>query len=212
MMELIQRFIHDEALAQLRKKRSASPHDPPSMTDDELDLILFHGGVEPMNESFDGTAKIVTSDITEFENQMHEILANIPNAILTFDEQQNGHSILLKNGNGSVDVMASGKIEFGNEGKMTWMFSIPNGLRISSTMLQITQENRDVFSDMFNYYTTWQKDWRQKLLAPNQGEDTETAMDAESMQQGAVPPAGGEQPSMDSAAQPGAPQGNTPTA
>lgn len=205
MMELIQRLIHDEAIGQLKKKRSASPHDPPSMSDDELDLILFHGGMEPVNESFDNTPKIGTSDITEFENQMHEMLSNVPNAILTFDNQANGHSILLKNGNGSVDVMASGKIEFGNEGQMTWMFSIPNGLRISTTGIQITQENRDVFSDMFNYYNVWQKDWRQKLLAPNGGEsDLDTGVDPDAMQQGAAPPAGGEQPGMDTSTQQGA--------
>lgn len=214
MMELIQRLIHDEAIVQLKKKRNASPHDPPSMSDDELDLILFHGGMEPMNESFENTAKIGTSDITEFENQMHDMLSNIPNAILTFDKQANGRSILLKNGNGSVDVMASGKIEFGNEGRMTWMFSIPNGFRISTDDgIQITQENRDVFSDMFNYYSTWQKDWRQKLLAPDGGEDDSPVMDPMAAQQGTAPPASGDQPSMDVTAQQGAtPQGNPPAA
>lgn len=212
MMKLIQELIHDEALSQLKKKRAASPHDPPQMNDDELDIVLFHGGMNPISESFDNTAKIGTSDISEFENQMHEMLSNIPNAVLTFDKQPNGYSILLKNGNGAVDVMSSGKITFGNEGEMTWMFSIPNGLKISTKDIKITQENRDIFSDMFNYYNTWQKTWRQKLLAPNaEQEDEDMGMDTGSMQQGAGAPQAGEgQPNMNAMAQQGAEQGGAP--
>lgn len=204
MMELIQRLIHDEAIEQLKMKKAASPHDAPDMSDDELDLMLFHGGMEPMNESFDGTAKIGTSDITEFENQMHAIISNVPNAILSFDKQPNGHSILLKNGGQSVDVVASGKIAFGNEGNITWMFSIPNGLRLSTEGLQITQENRDIVTNMFDYYNTWQKDWRQKLLAPDQGASSEEQEN----------PGGNQTPGMDMGAQeapqPEAPSGSAP--
>lgn len=177
MMELIKSLIHDAAVEQLTKKRAANPHDPPSLSDEELDKILFYGGMEPLHESFDGAAKIGTSDVKEFENQMYAIISNIPNAILSFDKQPNGHSILLKNAGSSVDVVSSGKITFGSEGAMTWMFSIPNGLRLSTDGLQITQANRDLIADLSNYYTTWQKDWRQKLLAPDGGE-TSDAMEA----------------------------------
>lgn len=203
MMELIQRLIHDEAVQQLKKKRAASPHDPPDMSDEDLDNILFYGG---MNESFDSTAAIGTSDVKEFENQMHDVVKNIPNAILSFDKQPNGHSILLKNGGNAVNVVASGKIAFGSEGDITWMFSIPNGLRLSTEDLQITQSNRDLIADLSNYYTTWQQDWRQKLLAPDGGEDAEMEMDPAMAQPG---PAGGAAPEV--SAQPAAaPQGGAP--
>ena len=169
MMELIQRLIHDAAVEQLKKKKARSPHDPPDMSDDELDKILFYGGMERLSESFDKVPKISSSDITGFEQEMSNIVSNIPNAVLSFDRQPNGYSILLKNGGQQVNVVASGKITFGNEGTMTWMFSIPNGMRISTNGLEITQSNRDMVSDMANYYNTWQKDWRQKLIAPDGG-------------------------------------------
>ena len=171
MMELIQRLIHDAAVEQLRKKRKASPHDPPKMTEDELDKIIFDGNMDTdvrsmrMSESFDSLAKISPSDITEFERQMNDMVATVPNAILSFDKQKNGYSIMLKNGQ-PISVVASGKVTFGSEGELIWMFSIPNGFRVQTEDLEVTQVNRDLVSNMSNYYDVWQKDWRQKLLSP----------------------------------------------
>lgn len=173
MMEFIQRLIHDAAIEQLRKKKTVSPHEAPDMSDEELDKILFHGGMDKISESFDNTPKIKSSDITTFEQEMNNMLVNIPNAVLAFDQQKNGYSIMLKNEGQTIGAVASGKITFGNEGSMTWMFSIPNGFRMETDGLQITQANRDLFSDMANYYDSWQKSWRQKLNAPDGGQGME---------------------------------------
>lgn len=172
MIELIQRLIKDEAVAQLKKRRKASPHDPPQMSDDELDSILFHGGMPVINEDFDRTAKINQSDITAFEQKMHEIVSNTQNAVLSFDQQPNGHSILLKKSNG-IMVMASGNIKFGSEGELRWLFSIPNGFTIGTAKLKINPTNKTLISDLADYYDSWQKDWRAKLLAPDQGASLE---------------------------------------
>lgn len=198
MMELIQRLIHDAAVEQLKKKpvKRVSPHEPPDMSDDELDLVLFHGGMAHLNESFDETAKINASDITAFEQEMNDMVANIPNAVLTFDPQDNGYSIMLKNGGQTIDVVASGTIAFGNEGEMKWMFAIPNGFRVNTDGLEITQANRDLFANMANYYDSWQKDWRMKLRAPDGGASLETDKEQapDSFRAQGAPAQGGAQP------------------
>lgn len=197
MMELIQRLIHDAAVDQLKKKPAkwVSPHEPPDMSDDELDLMLFHGGMAHLNENFDETAKINASDISAFEQQMYTMVADIPNAVLRFDPQDNGYSIMLKNGGQSIDVVASGTISFGNEGEMKWMFAIPNGFRINTDGLQITQANRDLFANMANYYDSWQKDWRQKLLNPSGASmEDEKGQGPDSFKSQGAPAQGGSQP------------------
>lgn len=179
MMTLIQKLIHDAAVEKLRKRKTVSPHEAPEMSMEELDRVLFDGNMERgearpfgIRESFDQVAKINTSDITEFERQMNEIVANSPNAILSFAQQKNGYPIMLKN-EGAVSVVANGKIVFGNQGEMTWMFSIPNGFRIQTDDLQVDQSNKDIITNLANYYDTWQKDWRQKLLSPDGGQDSD---------------------------------------
>jgi len=182
MMELIQKLIHDAAVEQLRKRKKVSPHEAPEMTIDELDKILFDGNMERDNsrrfgiregdEKFENIAKINSSDITDFQNKMNEIVANSPNAVLSFDQQPNGYVIMLKNGD-PINVVANGKIVFGNQGEMTWMFSIPNGFRVQTEGLQIDQSNKDIITNLANYYDTWQKDWRQKMLSPNGGDQEE---------------------------------------
>ncbi len=178
-MELIQKLIHDAAVEQLRKRKAVSPHEAPEFSEGEFDKILFHGNMdrtEPhpfgIRESFEQEAKINSSDITEFEQQMNDIVANSPNAVLSFEKQKNGYSIMLKN-EGAISVIANGKIQFGTEGEMTWLFSIPNGFRIETNGLMITQGNKDIITNLANYYDTWQKDWRQKLLAPDGGKGNE---------------------------------------
>lgn len=171
-MELIQKLIHDEAVQQLRKKKAVSPHDPPDMEDGELDHILFYGGIDQLRESFDKTARINVSDITQFEQQMSEIVSDIPNAVLKFDKQKNGYSIMLKN-EGETTAVASGSITLGNEGSVMWMFSLMNGFRFTTEGLNVTQSNRDLIANIFDYYNTWQKDWRQKLIAPDGGASME---------------------------------------
>lgn len=184
MMELIQKLIHDAAVEQLRKRKKVSPHEAPEMTVDELDKILFDGnmdrdgsrkfGIRENDSKFDNVAKINSSDITDFENKMNDIVANSPNAVLSFERQNNGYSIMLKNGN-PISVVANGKIIFGNQGEMTWMFSIPNGFRVQTDGLQIDQSNKDIITNLANYYDTWQKDWRQRMLSPNGGKDEDSA-------------------------------------
>lgn len=184
MMELIQKLIHDTAVEQLRKRKKVSPHEAPEMTVDELDKILFDGnmdrdgsrrfGIRENDAKFDNVAKINSSDITDFENKMNDIVANSPNAVLSFERQKNGYSIMLKNGD-PISVIANGKIVFGNQGEMTWMFSIPNGFRIQTEGLQIDQSNKDIITSLANYYDTWQKDWRQRMLSPDGGDSQEGA-------------------------------------
>ncbi len=207
LMELIQRFIREAAVEQLKKRNRVSPLAPPDMSDDELDIVFFHGNMrDNLKESFDSAAKINASDITEFEQQMSETVANIPNAVLSFDKQRNGYSIMLKN-EGTISVVASGKITFGSEGEMTWMFSIPNGFRIQTEQLQITNSNRDLISEMANYYNTWQKDWRQKLIAPDQGEGDQEGDEMADMK---TPPGAPGQPGMEAGAPPEMPQQGGP--
>lgn len=180
MMELIQKLIHDAAVEQLRRRKKVSPHEAPEMSADELDRILFDGnmerdgsrpfGIRESHGRFDQMAKINSSDITDFETKMNEIVAESPNAVLSFEQQPNGYSIMLKNGD-PISVVANGKIVFGNQGEMTWMFSIPNGFRMQTEGLQIDQSNKDIITNLANYYDTWQKDWRQKMLSPTGGEE-----------------------------------------
>lgn len=196
MMELIQKLIHDTAVEQLRKRKKVSPHEAPEMTVDELDKILFDGnmerdsarrfGIRENEAKFDNIPKINSSDITDFENKMNEIVANSPNAVLSFEQQANGYSIMLKNGD-PISVVANGKIVFGNEGEITWMFSIPNGFRIHTEGLQIDQSNKDIITNLANYYDTWQKDWREKMISPDGGKKEEAPENAAAAQPANAP-------------------------
>lgn len=154
----------------------------------DLDNIIFNGGYKDkpiskvigLNESEEQSPMISSFDINDFENEMNGIVNKYPNTTILFEPQGNQKkSIVFKKTPSGFMAMASGYINIGNSGKLRWIFSIPNGMRIETDGLEITEENRDIITDLYNYYRTWEQDWRKKLSSKEPSEDDGESMEGE---------------------------------
>ena len=157
------------------------------ITEDELDTILFKRGdgedprkfvglleaieqpTEPQqqqtpSENIDiQNTNVTTGEIKEFEQSFIQAISDVPNCTIRFDKQKNGFSLLLKRKNGEVEVMSSGDLNFGNKGKVNWMISLRNGCKIKTDDLAIDQDSRNILDAIYNFYQTWQKNWRERI-------------------------------------------------
>lgn len=186
--EFIRQEIWSAAAAELKRQKEAKanaprPDAPPQLDDREFDNLLFNGGYEDfgfhktvgLNES-KNPPNISSAEIQEFEKQFADILSNYPNTTVSFDQIGKAKkSMMFKQGNKGVAVTASGYVQAGNSGTVRWMFSIPNGFRIETEGLEITQENRDIITDIYNFYNEWQQSWRQKLTGNQDSGNDEMA-------------------------------------
>lgn len=184
LISIIKDTIRDKAVAKLSGKGAPKKQEEP-FDENHFDSLLFNGGYADgirrhfgIHESKE-RIKVQLSDIKDFESEMQNLISPIPNATLQFDKQENGYSMMIKNISGSIGVFASGNIIFGNEGKIKWFFSIPNGVRLETDGLEITQDNKFMIEELYNYYVTWQKDWRLKLQDPQYKEEPELNLGAE---------------------------------
>ena len=154
-----------------------------SISEDEVEHALFHGGRAPekkekktglitLREGLDSNLKITVSEIKEFENSFKEILDNIPGASIVFDKQSNGYSIIATKRADGVEAKASGILNLGDKGKITWVYSILNGFNINAQNLKLSQNNKTMFEALTNHYDDWQKKWREKLNLPGAVEQT----------------------------------------
>jgi hypothetical protein len=175
LKDLIKREVWSAAAAKLKQEKAAASNKPqanlpPKLDDREFENILFNGGYE--DEGFNkiyGLAEgaipqIDTQEIHEFEKKFAEVLTKYPNVTVTFDEQgAQRKSMTFKPNPKGIAVTASGYLQLGNEGNVRWMFSIPNGCRLETEGVELTQENKDLFPEIYNFYNEWQQEWRQKL-------------------------------------------------
>ena len=175
LRDLIKREVWSAAAAKLKQEKAAQANKPrtdlpPKLDDREFENILFNGGYEDMGFhkvyglSESTIPQIDSSEIQDFERKFAEILTKYPNTTVSFDEQgKQKKSMVFKPNPKGIAVTASGYIQLGNEGNMRWMFSIPNGCRIETEGVEITQENKELFSEIYNFYNEWQQEWRKKL-------------------------------------------------
>lgn len=157
-----------------------------SISEDEFDTVFFHGGNQPkheepkqskitIKENTSSNLKITTSEIKDFENSFGEILEKIPGASIVFDKQKNGYSIIATKRPDGVEAKASGIINLGENGKITWSYSILNGFNLNAQNLKLSEGNKTMFEALANHYNDWQKTWREKLNLPAASEPEPTA-------------------------------------
>lgn len=147
-----------------------------SISEDEFDTVFFHGGNAPkreekqskitIKENTSSNLKITTGEIKDFENSFGEILEKIPGASIVFDKQKNGYSIAATKRPDGVEAKASGIINLGENGKITWSYSILNGFNLNAQNLKLSEGNKTMFEALANHYNDWQKTWREKLNLP----------------------------------------------
>lgn len=196
LKNIIKQEVWAAAAAKLKQEKAAktnmpNPELPPNLDEREFENILFNGGYEDsgfnkiygLSES--SIPQIDSVEIKDFEKKFAEILSKYPNATVTFDEQgKQRKSMTFKSNPKGIAVTSSGYIQLGNEGTIRWMFSIPNGCRIETEGVEITQENKELFSDLYNFYNDWQKEWRMKLT----GNEKESQRDYNDMMPGQEQP------------------------
>lgn len=182
LVEMIRQEVRALAYETLRNKSKESKEKenkifkPKGLTEDELEIVLFHGGREPeekditkilpvtIKESYDnGLPKIQASEVSAFEDSLEQMMQEVDGASVTFDKQSNGYSLKMWIGPNGIEAGASGKIQMGNKGLINWAYSLQNGLTVSTEDLSIDKGNRFVFEKLYNNYNSWQKEWREKL-------------------------------------------------
>jgi hypothetical protein len=188
LFKLIQTEIQAVAFDSLKEKtlkeKTKSTDDymnSRSLTDADVDHILFHGGAQQekfnindrvaLKENAEPTLKITTTEIKDFEKSFEEIMKNIPGASIVFDKQANGYSIVATKRADGVEAKASGIINLGDKGKVIWSYSILNGFNINAQNLKLSQSNKGMFEALANHYDDWQKNWREKLNLPSAPEN-----------------------------------------
>lgn len=164
-----------------------------SLTDADVDHILFHGGAQQekfnlsdriaLKENAEPSLKITTSEIKNFEKSFEDILKNIPGASIVFDKQRNGYSIMATKRSDGVEAKASGIINLGDKGKIIWSYSILNGFNLNAQNLKLSQSNKTMFESLANHYDDWQKSWREKLNLPGAPENDGAALSGDNIAQ-----------------------------
>lgn len=192
------------------------------ISEDDIDATLFFGGHPKKNEKKTGpitikeatnnNLKITVGEIKEFENSFQKIMENIPGASIVFDKQSNGYSILAVKRADGVEAKASGIINLGDNGKLTWSYSLLNGLILNAQNLKLSEGNKLMFEALYNHYNDWQKKWREMLNLPQAPE--EEAAPAGNMSEPAPGANAGANlaPPVSGGAAPNAPGGGTPPA
>lgn len=190
LTEMIRQEIRSLAFEELREKANQKNIEknkqvkPQGLSEEELELALFHGGnkdnekestkIMPITirENYNsGIPQIQSSEVTNFEDSFEQMLTEIDGASVIFDTQSNGYSLKMSIGPEGIEAGASGSIEMGNNGKITWLYSLKNGLIISTEDLKIDKGNRNIIDKLYSNYDAWQKDWREKLtIKPSQQE------------------------------------------
>lgn len=206
LTEMIRQEIRSLAYEELRNKSKESKAEknrifkPKGLSEEEIELTLFHGGSEPeekrinnilpvtIKENYDnGIPQIQSSEVTKFEDDFEKMLKEVDGASVVFDKQSNGYSLKMSIGPKGIEAGASGVIEMGNRGNIKWAYSLKNGLTISAEDFNLDKGNRDVFEKLYQNYDAWQKEWRGKLtIQPAQQEvspqEPQTGGEAETMQ------------------------------
>lgn len=149
---------------------------PKKITEEELEKILFYGGGEPeeknpfkynpinIKESVEnGIPKIQASEVKEFEDSFELMLSDIEGASVVFDTQSNGYPLKIWIGSEGIEAGSSGLIDMGLNGKVSWSYSLKNGLNIKTENLNIDKGNKNFLEKIYHHYNNWQKEWRQKL-------------------------------------------------
>lgn len=182
----IQAVAFDYLKEKTQKEKATATSDylaSKSITDEDIDHALFHGGGAPreedkykgkitIKEGVDTNLKITTSEIKNFENSFKQILDNVPGASIVFDKQKNNYSIIATKRPDGVEAKASGILNLGENGKIIWSYSILNGLILNAQNLKLNQSNKGMFEAFYNHYDDWQKKWREKLNLPNAAVDS----------------------------------------
>lgn len=148
------------------------------ITNEDFDSVLFFGLEEPEEEKNSKTftikegmnyvndIKITTTEIREFENSFKDVLNPLPNATIIFNKQKNGYTILATKKSDGIDAIASGVINLGNDGKVTWFYSIMNGLTLNAQNLKLDNDTKMISENLYNHFIGWQTKWRDKLNYP----------------------------------------------
>jgi hypothetical protein len=147
------------------------------ITEEDFDRVLFFGGSEPVNETSSSRTftirennmndvKITTTEIKEFEDSFKQFLGALPNATIVFNKQKNGYSLLATKKSDGIDAIASGIINLGSDGKITWFYSIMNGIALNAQNLKLDNDTKMISENLYNHFVVWQKTWREKLNYP----------------------------------------------
>jgi hypothetical protein len=183
LQELIQTEIREaligkakSASSQQKVQASESYLQSEEITEEDFDKVLFFGLEEPkeeknskaftIKENMNNDVKITTAEIKEFESSFQELLGKIPNATIVFNKQKNGYTILAIKKSDGIEAIASGVINLGNDGKLTWFYSIMNGLTLNAQNLKLDNDTKMISEDLYNHFISWQTKWRAKLNYP----------------------------------------------
>lgn len=171
-------LIRDElnqAVIDIAKNKITPPQSSTNkkeISEDDAYEMLFYGGVKPKDDNEQKTPimiqeqempKITSTEVQEFEHDFYSFASN-NNTSVVFDKQSNGKSIILFKKPSGFEAYSSGMLDFGNKGNMYWVFSLRDGLKIGTKSLSLTHENRNLISELYNFFETWQESWRGKLM------------------------------------------------
>lgn len=180
--------VANEQLANLSKQQAIQNTDKflnsDNISEEDFDSHFFYGGGKNPNqekkkgnifiqESTNNNLKITKNEITDFESSFKPILDSIPGSTIVFDKQKNGYSLSAVKRTDGVEAKASGIINLGDKGKITWSYSILNGFNINAQNLKLSDDNKAMFEALTNHYNDWQKEWRDKLNLPSAPKEDE---------------------------------------
>lgn len=183
---LIKQGINDAIVSKLKGvnsddeiNKTTSYLNSEEITEEDVDSILFFGGGKPkpekeikkitLKEAMDNNAKLKTSEIKEFESSFSKVLEEIPGSMVEFNKQKNNYSLSAIKKPGGIELLASGVLSLGSNGKISWSYSLQNGVIINAQNLKVTETNKGAVDSLYKHYQTWQKTWIEKLNFPQAG-------------------------------------------
>lgn len=172
LLDIINNEVNNLAIDTLSGSYKEKPKEvkEKQMNEDDFDDTIFskkekyETPLYTIKEAVQESPEITKSEVDEFEKDFKNFSSSNGVSIV-FDTQRNGESISLFRKPDGVEAYASGILNFGNEGKIYWVFSLLNGLSIGTENLEVEKNNKDFISDFYSFYDGWEKKWRDRLLA-----------------------------------------------
>jgi hypothetical protein len=204
LQELIKQEITSAAFNELKNKKKDKPETsrqnpdlrkafkPRGLTEKEIDEVMFgepkrKRGLNKVQkkattimESQERTPQITVREVNEFEDKFEQMIAEVPNASVTFDKQERskGRSMLLVRRGDGIDAVASGTITVGSQGTIKWFFSLFGGFQMETQgPFDMEKETKFLFGNLYDFYNQWQGEWRSKLTTTSDEGGDEMAGD-----------------------------------
>ena len=120
------------------------------------------------NKIMEDIAQITQAELDKYKNMFNEKVGHYS---VVFEKDENGEETFqIYKGESGVDANWSGYVILENDYSVKWKFSVLNGVFVEAVM-KITDGNKDVVSNIYDFYNIWKNELVKYLVSGESGEE-----------------------------------------